>query len=450
MKNRRLSKLMLSSLFILLLLIIAGAFRHCKEKQSSVVFRTASLTRGDLHITIDATGTIEPEQVIDVGAQVAGQIISFGSDRDGKAVDYGSVVRRGMVLARIDKALYATELDAALSELASAKAHLQQCEADRLVMLAKVQQTEKDWQRAQRIGPSEALARSKYDRYQADYQIAKANLSVSEAAIVQAKAGISKAKAAVRRAERNIDYCTITSPVDGIIIDRRVNIGQTVVANLNAPSLFLLAKDLKHMKIWAAVNEADVCRIQPGQTATFTVDALPEETFHGKVGNIRLNASMTQNVVIYTVEVDIENPDGRLLPYLTANVTFRIKEQSNVLLVPNAAVHWQPSLGLIDPEFRSLLLPAETFAKDASTEQSKHVIWMKNGKKVRPMEVRIGLSDGLVTEIAGANLKQGEQVIVGIQPDSRSKGAKGNREPANPFMPDLPPPPAGDSGATRR
>lgn len=449
MENRQISTLSLSIFFIILMLIIAGVFRHCKEKESLVSFRTASLVRGDLRITIDATGTIEPEQVIDVGAQVAGQIISFGTDGDGKTVDYGSVVRKGMVLARIDKSLYVTELDAASSELESAKAHLHQRQADRSVMLAKVQRSEKDWQRAQRIGPSEALARSEYDQYQADYKIAKANLSVSDAAIVQAKAGISKAKAAVRRAERNIGYCTITSPVDGLIIDRRVNIGQTVVANLNAPSLFLLAKDLKHMKIWAAVNEADVCRIHPGQNVTFTIDALPEETFDGQVGKIRLNASMTQNVVIYTVEVDIDNPHGRLLPYLTANVTFRIDERSNVLLVPNAAFHWQPSRELIDPQFRSPLPAVEAFADDASTGQGTSVVWVKSGKKVRPVEVRTGLSDGLKTEIAGDNLKQGQQIIVGVQPDSR-KGPAGGHEPANPFIPDLPPPPARDSGAARR
>jgi HlyD family secretion protein len=446
MKNRRLSKRGLFILFIILLLFIAGVFRHCKEKETSVSFRTAAIMRGDLRITIDATGTIEPEQVIDVGAQVAGQILSFGTDRDAKTVDYGSVVRKGMVLARIDESLYATELDVAVSELASAKAHLKQCQADRLVVQVKVQQTEKDWQRVQRIGSSEALARSKYDQYQADYQIAKANLSVSEAAIDQAGAGISRAKAAVRRAKRNIDYCTILSPVDGLVIDRRVNIGQTVVANLNAPSLFLLAKDLKQMKIWVAVNEADVCRIHPGQQVTFTIDALPEEVFSGKVGKIRLNASMTQNVVIYTVEVDIDNSQGRLLPYLTANVTFRIDERSNVLLVPNAAFHWQPSRELIDPQFRRPLPSVEAFSDDVSTEQGKPVVWVKSGKKVRPVEVRTGLSDGLMTEITGGDLKQGQQIIIGVQPFSR-KAPAGGRETANPFMPDLPPPPAGGGAA---
>jgi HlyD family secretion protein len=438
-------KLLTPLLVFILLVPIAGAFRRCEEKQSRAAFRTSAIKRGDLLITVSATGTVEPEQVIDVGAQVAGQITSFGKDQDGKTVDFGSVVRKGMVLAKIDQSLYAAELDAALSELESGKANLQQCEADRAVMLAKVGQTEKDWLRAQDIGPSGALARARYDQYHAEYQIAKANLSVSEAAIVQAKAGISRAKAAVRRAERNIGYCTITSPVDGIVIDRRVNIGQTVVASLNAPSLFLLAKNLKRMQIWAAVNEADVCSIHPGHRAVLTVDALPGETFSGKVGKIRLNASMTQNVVVYTVEVDIDNSRGRLLPYLTANVTFQIDKRVNVLLVPNAAFHWQPPRELIDPAGSM----AESDPAYAGTERKNSIVWVPIGRNVRPVAVRTGLSDGWMTEIVGDSLKEGRQVIVGLQHDIRKK-PKGKHDPANPFMPNLPQPPAGRGGGKRR
>jgi HlyD family secretion protein len=444
-KKRWARKLFCPLLIFMLLAVIAGAFRHCEEKQSRPVFRTSVIKRGDLLITVSATGTVEPEQVIDVGAQVAGQITSFGTDQHGKTVDFGSVVRKGMVLAKIDESLYAAELDAALSDLESGKAKLQQSEADRQVRLAKVRQTEIDWKRAQRIGPSEALARARYDQYHAEYQIAKANLSVSEAAIVQAKAGISRAKAAVRRAERNIGYCTITAPVDGIVIDRRVNIGQTVVANLDAPSLFLLAKDLKRMQVWAAVNEADVCSIHPGRRAVLTVDALPGETFIGKVGKVRLNASMTQNVVVYTVEVDIDNSKGRLLPYLTANVTFQIDKRVDVLLVPNAALHWQPP--------RELSRPAGAMAGRgtayASTERKKSIVWVPHGRNVRPVAVRTGLSDGWMTEIVGHSLKQGQQIIVGLQHDIQ-KDSKSKSDPSNPFMPDLPQPPAGRGGGKRR
>jgi HlyD family secretion protein len=163
---------------------------------------------------------------------------------------------------------------------------------------------------------------------------------VGEAAILQAKAGLAQAEAVLRRAQRNLGYCTITSPVKGVIIDRRVNIGQTVVASLNAPSLFLIAKDLTRMQVWVAVNEADIGKIRPGQPVTFTVDAFQGETFRGEVGKIRLNASMTQNVVTYTVEIITDNASGRLLPYLTANVQFELSRASYVLMVPNAALRW--------------------------------------------------------------------------------------------------------------
>jgi multidrug efflux pump subunit AcrA (membrane-fusion protein) len=154
-------------------------------------------------------------------------------------------------------------------------------------------QAERDWKRAQKLGPSDALSQSAFDAYQAGYETAKANVTVGEAAIVQARAALD-------RAQRNLSYTVIKSPVNGVIIDRRVNVGQTVVSSLNAPSLFLIAQDLRRMEVWVSVNEADIGRISPGQPVVFTVDAFPDEQFHGTVRKIRLNASMTQNVVTYT------------------------------------------------------------------------------------------------------------------------------------------------------
>src|SRR5258706_338843 len=168
------------------------------------------------------------------------------------------------------------------------------------------------------------------------HEVVEANVSVANSGVAQAKADLEKA-------QRNLDFCTVNSPVTGVIIDRRVNIGQTVVASLNAPSLFLIARDLTQMQIWAAVNEADVGRIKPGAPVTFTVDAFPGREFSGAVGKVRLNATMTQNVVMYTVEVNIDNADKLLLPYLTANVRFVLSHETNALLVPNAALRWTPS-----------------------------------------------------------------------------------------------------------
>ncbi|MDP2758122.1 MAG: efflux RND transporter periplasmic adaptor subunit, partial [Desulfurivibrionaceae bacterium] len=279
------------SLVALIALLLLGSLTtwqltRSKEKNGAG-YRTAELKRGDLLVTISATGTVEPEEVIDVGAQVAGRIVSFGKDAKGKTVDYGSVVEAGTVLARIDDSLYGADVAQAEAQLLSSKAGLQKAKAD-------LNQAEQNWKRAQVLGSSQALSQATYESYESAQKTALAQVAVSEASIRQAEAALA-------RAQRNLGYCTITSPVKGIIIDRRVNTGQTVVASLNAPSLFLLAKDLTRIQVWVAVNEADIGRIHPGLPVTFMVDAFPGETFRGEVGKIRLNAAMTQNVVTYTV-----------------------------------------------------------------------------------------------------------------------------------------------------
>src|SRR5260221_10969354 len=186
--------------------------------------------------------------------------------------------------------------------------------------MAKLVQADADWKRTQVLVHSQLLPLSTYDSTKANYEVAKASVAVAEAAVSQARATTLQAEALLSKAQRNLDFCTIKSPVKGVIIDRRVNIGQTVVSSLNAPSLFLIARDLTKMQIWVAVNEADVGRITPGAPVTFACDAFPGREFSGSVGKVRLNATMTQNVVMYTVEVNTENPDNMLLPYLTANV----------------------------------------------------------------------------------------------------------------------------------
>ena len=266
-------------------LLGAGAAWYLRRTDApAVTYRTAPVQRGDLLATIGATGTVEPEEVVDVGAQVAGQIISFGTDKDGKPIDYRSPVEDNMVLARIDDALYAADVATAAASVDLAKAGVQRAVADLEQMKAKLDQAQRDWDRAQKLGPSEALAATSYDAYKAAYETAKANLAVDEAVIAQARSTQAQAEAALLRSKRNLDYCTIRSPVKGVIVDRRVNIGQTVVSSLNAPSLFLIAKDLTRMQVWVSVNEADIGNIHPGQPVSFTVDAFPGQTFRGEVG----------------------------------------------------------------------------------------------------------------------------------------------------------------------
>lgn len=373
-----------------------------------VAYRTAPLRRGNLVVAVSASGTVEPEEIVDVGAQVVGRIKSFGTAPHDphKTIDYGTLVEEGTVLAQIDQSTYQALVDQAAADLKRAEAEMARYQAQ--MVRAKA-----DWDRAREL--KESIPRSDYDRFEAEHEMAKANLQIGDAGILQAQAQLKQAKA-------NLEFTTIKSPIRGIVLDRRVNVGQTVVAGLNAPSLFLLARDLKRLEIWASVNEADISSIRHGQPVRFTVDPHPGKTFHGEVSQIRLNASMTQNVVTYTVVVSTSNPDGKLRPYLTANLQFEVARRSDVLLVPNQALHWRPLPEQMVPEARKAALdPASPYssqpsdsAADADEEGRPGTLWVEAGNGlVRPVEVRVGLSDGVMTELLQADLKPRARVVVG-------------------------------------
>lgn len=412
---------------ILLGAVGAGAvyYVRCTAADPVMRFRTEATARGTLLSTIGATGTVEPEEVVDVGAQVMGSILEFGPDphNPAKLIDYGSVVEKGSVLAKIDPTSYEAALDQAVATLERSKADLQQLEA-------KYEQAEQEWKRAESLRPLNAIADTEYDTTVANYKAAKANVAVGKATIMQNEASL-------RVAKTNLGYTTITSPVQGVIIDRRVNIGQTVVASLNAPSLFLIAKDLRRMQVWASVNEADIGRIRVDMPVQFTVDAYPGEVFRGKVSQIRLNATMTQNVVTYTVVVATDNPDGRLLPYLTANVQFEADKRSDVLLVPNAALRWKPQESQIAPA----ALNSARLSAEPTDAQDRGCLWtVAAGGLVEPLEVVVGTSDGKMTEVSGNGVKEGLQVVVGESDSENEEGEEvaDGETTTNPFLPKPP------------
>ena len=422
-----------------ILLVVAGSGVAYYATHTSTVsitsFNTTEIKRGDLHSTINATGTLEPEEVVNVGAQVMGLILEFGSDPQNpdKIIDYGSVVEKGTVLAKIDPTPYEAAVEQAEAAYLGSLADVMQYKA-------KLLQTEQDRKRAETLRfikdipganrPIKGISDSDYDVAVANHEIAKATVAVGEAAIARNKAALSIAKT-------NLGYTTIKSPVRGIILDRRVNVGQTVVASLNAPSLFLIAKDLSKMQVWASVNEADIGRIQLDMPVRFTVDAHPDQTFRGKVTQIRLNAQMTQNVVTYTVIVTADNPNGKLLPYLTANVQFEVDHRSDVLMIPNEALRWMPSSDEIDPTVNKA-----SISQESADGQKRGYLWVVAARgRVWPLEVRIGISDGLMTEISGNDIKEGMRVITGEEgegePDAKETASEGDKT-SNPFLPKPP------------
>jgi HlyD family secretion protein len=439
----------------------AGAWYLLIGRHAGPAFRTAAVEKGNLTATISATGTIEPEEVIDIGAQVAAQIKHFGTDPTDstRTIDYGSIVHENTLLAQLDDAPFKARVEqaeaaveVAQAQVTAAEATVKRAEADLIQMKAKLYQSDRDWVRAQKLQPSHTIADVDYDTAKATYETAVANLGVDEAMLAQAKAAKVQAEKAKRQAEAslreaqvNLGYTQIRSPVEGVIVDRRVNVGQTVVAGLNAPSLFLIAKDLKRLQVWASVNEADIGNIHPGQAVHFSVDAYPNRVFNGVVGQIRLNASMTQNVVTYTVVVNTDNSDGKLLPYLTANVQFQVAEHTDVVLVPNAALRWRPQLGQVVADAREAYARTlrrragehaggEDKDKPAAAEKETHdhsLVWIEDGAGVRPVKVRIGLTDGAVTEIVDGDLVPGAAIVTG---EVHNGGTEGT---SNPFAPQM-------------
>lgn len=464
-------KYVLPSLFLVFVVSGVAIWLSSTTSASPVSFRTERIGKGELLAAVSATGTLEPVEVLDVGAQVVGQIKEFGTGADGKTIDYGSPVEPGTVLARIDDSLYKAQveqsrallrsaerqLDSAKAKVDSAKAkveqanaNVQRADADLKAAKAKSNQTSRDWERAKQTEGS--ISQADFDAARANYESNLAGVGVAEAATVQARAAevdsraavidaeaavgtaeaaVAKAKADLQRDETSLSYCTIASPVKGTIIDRRVTIGQTVQSSFNAPSLFLIAKDLKKIEVWASVNEADISQVRFGQAVRFSVDAYPNETFHGTVARTRLNATNTQNVVIYTVEVLTDNADGRLLPYMTANLQFEVDKRNDAVLVPNSALRYRPSPQAIAPEVKASKEKGNNKAAEGDGDKAGHgIVWVPDDTgHVRLIRLRIGLTDGNNTEVLGGELELGASVVVG----ESKPGSVGSSEVTNPF-----------------
>jgi HlyD family secretion protein len=423
-------------------LVAGGALYYARNTAATPPLRTTKVSRGDLRATLAATGTLKPEEVVDIGAQVVGQIKTLGLDPSDpakkKIIDFGSIVHEGTVLALIDDSAYKAQVD-------NAEATLQRAHADLAQAQAKFDQAEEEWRRAKSLLPTNAIAQSDFDSVTANYRAALAY-------VASQKACVRQNEVLLRLARTNLDNTIIRSPVHGVILDRRASVGQTVVAAFNAPSLFLIAKDLRRMQVWASVDESDIGQVRTGMPVQFTVDTCPGEVFRGRVSQVRLKATTTGDSVAYTVVIGTDNSDGKLLPYLTADLQFELGQRSGVLLVPNAALCWRPRLEQVPPELRDAGLPTVSdeesendrpsvadlsaeptssrasgrshaehgseggghFHAERGSEGPEHgYLWVEDGRFVRPIEVHTGQSDGAMTEVSGQQVKEGLEVVVG-------------------------------------
>lgn len=402
-------------------------FRSYQNEEVTTVFRTEKVVRTDIIRSISATGTVEPEELINVGAQINGKIMSFGIDADGNPMDYGSRVTAGMVLATIDDVTYKADLQEAQASCEQAEASIFSAEASIASAKANAALAEKNWKRAEILKNQNSITESDYDSAYASYLTSQAELTRAQAELARAKASQSIANAVLDRAVRNLEYCVITSPVDGIIIDRRVSVGQTVVSNQSASSIFLVAKEFNKMQVWVSVNEADIGSITPGMEVQFSCDAFPGEQFYGVVSNVRLNATLSSNVVTYIVEVDADNSNGKLIPYLTANVKFIRSARRGVKAVPTAALRFQPPF-----ELQVMPPPALDNANEA-------ILWIPTAENLlKPMKVKTGLSNGMFVEIDSQEAAVDTAVVTAIDYQLASATASDNDSMNNPFLPNMP------------
>jgi len=357
------------------------------KKKEVVSFETEKVELSDIQTSITATGTIEPVTSVTVGTQVSGIVSKL-------YVDYNSVVKKGQVIAELDKTNLTSELNTAKANLSSAQSSL-----------------------------SYQLAN--FNRYKTLYDKGLVSADDFESARLsyqQANQQVAQARENVKKAQTNLGYATITSPIDGVVLSKAVEEGQTVASSFNTPELFVIAKDLTDMRVIANIDEADIGGVKEGQRVTFTVDAFPDDTFQGTVQQVRQEATTESNVVTYEVVISARNNDLKLKPGLTANVTIFTLEKNHVLTVPSKALRFTPNEALLTKEQTINDCPGE------------HKLWTKDGDTFTAHAVEIGTTNGVLTEIV-SGVKEGTAVLTDFNISGGKAEAPQAEQASNPFMP---------------
>ena len=322
-------------LVIILAVAVLAAFRLSRKTEAE--YFTAKVEKGDIRQVIEATGTINPVTSVQVGSQVSGMIYKL-------YVDFNSKVTQGQVIAEIDPKLFQGAVLQAEADLKNAQALLVAAKANLTKDQATLKQNKLDYDRAVSLVQQGVVSQQQLDQAKATYDAISAQAGSDRAAIQQAEAQIAQRTASLRVAQTNLDYTIIRAPINGTVVNRSIDIGQTVAASLQAPTLFTIALDLTKMQVYAKTDEGDVGQIRPGHSADFQVDAFPKEIFHGVVRQVRMNATTVQNVVTYDTIVDFDNPDLKLFPGMTAYVSIPVASASDVTKIPNAALRYKPDL----------------------------------------------------------------------------------------------------------
>ena len=406
--------------WILAALVVAGGVAYWRwraaGRDGAFKYETAAVDRGRVVARVTATGTLSALVTVQVGSQVSGTIASLSAD-------FNSRVRKGQVIALIDPRLFQAAVEQARANVVAAQGNL-----------VKAQAQAADAQR--QLGRNRELASRKLIA-QADLDTSQANADAAAASVTAAEGTQAQARAALSQASLNLAYTRIVSPTDGVVISRNVDVGQTVAASLQAPTLFVIAEDLAKMQVDTSVAEADVGRLSAGMPATFTVDAYPGQVFQGTVRQVRNAAQTVQNVVTYDAVVDVQNADLKLKPGMTATVTFVYAEKEDAVRVPNAALRFRPPPGMVRPQGggrgRAQQDPGEEAGQKARPDRSgdgARVVWALQETGPAPVRIRTGISDGTSTEVVEGQLSPGDQVITDATgPASRSGGSSSGGPP---------------------
>jgi len=396
---------------ILLLIAILGGgyagYRHFFGKGSAPSYKFASIERGPLTAAVSATGALNPVVSVQVSSQISGQIREI-------FVDFNTPVKAGDLLARIAPETYEHRVRQAEADLEAARALVAVQQAELFRARVNLADAERDFKRKQTLVAKNFLSPADLDKAQTTLEAARAQLAVVEAQARNSAALVRQREAALNQARVDLSRTEIRAPIDGIVIKKSVEPGQTVAASLQAPEMFVIAQNLADMQVEAAIDEADIGRVQLGQEATFTVDAFPGRRFKGKVKQVRQAAQVVSNVVSYTVVISAANPERRLLPGMTANVRIVTAQKDDVLKAPNAALRFRPPESGEKPT-QAARPPGQGAGRGRSVEGGAGKLWIL-GEDGQPkaIEVKTGITDGNHTEIISDAITAGQQVIVGI------------------------------------
>lgn len=382
------------------ILLSTGAIIWCLNSCSSgekVNWQTVKVARHSMSNMVSATGTVEPVTKVEVGTQVSGII-------DRIYVDYNSVVKKGQLIAEMDKVTLQADLSSQEAQLANAK--------------AEYDYQQKNYARSKVLYEKKLISDVDYEAAVYNYEKAKSSYEKSCADIIKVR--------------RNLGYAVITSPIDGVVVSREVEEGQTVAAGFSTPTLFTIAKNLTEMQVIADVDEADIGQVEEGQRVSFSVDAYPNDVFEGRVTQVRLEAMVESNVVTYEVVISAPNPDLKLKPGLTATVSIYTLEKNNVLAIPSKALRFVPDEALAEA------MGIEVKAIAVENPALQKTVWLKNGKVLEQKEIETGTATTALTEVCGG-LSEGEEIVVGMDAVlEKGRGPQQSETEASPFMPKRP------------